>query len=83
LALSSSLNGARDIARAQRRSELILATTSSGAVAPDFRALVREFTRGIEAGTSPSPSFDDGWRCQQVLDAARLSSDTGRTIPIR
>ena len=48
-----------------------------------FRALVREFTRGIEAGTSPSPSFDDGWRCQHVLDAARLSSDTGRTIPIR
>jgi len=25
---------------------------------------------------------DDGWRCQQILDAARLSSDTGRTIAI-
>ena len=47
-----------------------------------FRALVREFTRGIEEGASPSPNFDDGWRCQQILDAARLSSDTGRTIAI-
>jgi len=47
-----------------------------------FRALVREFTRGIDEGTSPSPNFDDGFRCQQVLDAARESSDTGRTIAI-
>ncbi len=47
-----------------------------------FRALVRAFTRGIEEGVSPSPSFEDGWRCQQVLDAARLSSDTGRTVAI-
>ena len=47
-----------------------------------FRALVREFTRGIAQGASPAPSFDDGWRCQQVLDAARLSSDTGRTVAI-
>ncbi|MFO1304593.1 MAG: Gfo/Idh/MocA family oxidoreductase [Burkholderiales bacterium] len=47
-----------------------------------FRALVREFTRGIEQGTSPAPSFDDGWRCQQVLDAARVSSGTGRTVAI-
>jgi predicted dehydrogenase len=47
-----------------------------------FRALVREFTRGIETGSSPSPSFEDGWRCQQVLDAARQSSETGRTVAI-
>jgi predicted dehydrogenase len=47
-----------------------------------FRALVREFTRGIAAGESPHPNFDDGWRCQQVLDAARASSETGRTIAI-
>jgi epoxyqueuosine reductase len=45
------LNGARDIARAQRRCELILATTSSGAVAPDFRALVRDIRSwGLELG---------------------------------
>jgi len=47
-----------------------------------FRMLVRDFTAGIEKGTSPSPNFVDGWRCQQVLDAARLSSDTGSTIAI-
>ena len=47
-----------------------------------FRALVREFTRGIEQGTSPSPGFEDGWRCQQVLDAAHESSATGRTVAI-
>jgi epoxyqueuosine reductase len=45
------LNGPRDIARAQRRCELILATTSSGAVAPDFRALVRDIRSwGLELG---------------------------------
>lgn len=45
-----------------------------------FRMLVRDFTRGIEAGTSPAPNFDDGLRCQRVLDAVRLSSASGRTI---
>lgn len=47
-----------------------------------FRMLVRDFTKGIEEGTSPSPNFTDGWRCQQVLDAARLSSGSGRTVKI-
>ncbi len=67
-----------------------LATPAQFAAATDardhrlmsFRTLVREFTRGIEEGTSPVPNFDDGWRCQQVLDAARLSSDAGRTVAI-
>ncbi len=45
-----------------------------------FRLLVRDFTRGIEAGTSPAPNFDDGLRCQQVLDAIRQASASGRTI---
>ena len=47
-----------------------------------FRMLVREFSRGIDEGTSPSPNFTDGLRCQEVLDAIRLSSDTGRTVAI-
>ena len=47
-----------------------------------FRLLVREFLRGIETGTSPGPNFYDGWRCQQVLDAVRESSATGREIQI-
>ena len=40
-----------------------------------FRMLVRDFTKGIEQGMSPSPNFTDGWRCQQVLDAVRESSE--------
>jgi predicted dehydrogenase len=47
-----------------------------------FRLLVRDFTRGVESGTSPSPNFTDGLRCQQVLDAVRESAETGRTIAI-
>ena len=48
-----------------------------------FRLLVREFTRGIETRTSPSPSFDDGLRCQEVMDAVRASSAAGKTIRLR
>jgi predicted dehydrogenase len=45
-----------------------------------FRMLVRDFTRGIEQGTSPAPNFTDGLRCQEVLDAVRKSSESGRTV---
>jgi predicted dehydrogenase len=45
-----------------------------------FRLLVRDFTKGIEQGTSPPPNFNDGLRCQQVLDAVRESSASGRTV---
>ena len=48
-----------------------------------FRLLVRDFTRGVEQGISPAPNFTDGLRCQQVLDAVRESSRSGRTIDIR
>jgi predicted dehydrogenase len=47
-----------------------------------FRLLVRDFTHGIEQGTSPSPNFTDGLRCQQVLDAVRQSSASGQTIQL-
>ena len=47
-----------------------------------FRMLVRDFTKGIQTGTSPHPNFVDGWRCQQVLDAARESSASGRTVAV-
>jgi predicted dehydrogenase len=48
-----------------------------------FRLLVREFTRGIDERSSPSPNFVDGLRCQQALDAVRASSASGRTISLR
>lgn len=47
-----------------------------------FRLLLRDFNRGIETRTSPAPNFSDAWRCQQVLDAVRESSETGRTVKI-
>ena len=47
-----------------------------------FRLLVREFVRGIQEGTSPTPNFYDGYRCQQVLDAVRESSATGKVVEI-
>lgn len=47
-----------------------------------FRLLVRDFIHGIETGTSPAPNFTDAWQCQQVLDAIRESSASGRTIKI-
>jgi predicted dehydrogenase len=47
-----------------------------------FRLLVRDFNRGIDEGTSPAPNFTDGLRCQEVLDAVRESSETGRTIAL-
>ena len=47
-----------------------------------MRLLVREFRRGIEEGTSPAPNFYDGYRCQQVLDAVRESSASGRVVTI-
>jgi predicted dehydrogenase len=48
-----------------------------------FRLLVRDFTKGIEQGTSPAPNFVDGLRCQEVLDAVRESSDTGRRVELQ
>jgi len=47
-----------------------------------FRLLVRDFTAGIERGTSPAPNFTDGLRCQEVLDAVRESSETGRKVKL-
>jgi predicted dehydrogenase len=47
-----------------------------------FRLLVRDFTRGVEQGSSPAPNFSDGLRCQEVLDAVRESSASGRTVAL-
>jgi predicted dehydrogenase len=47
-----------------------------------FRLLVREFLSGIRSGNSPAPNFEDGYRCQQILDAVRESSASGRRVAI-
>jgi predicted dehydrogenase len=47
-----------------------------------FRLLVKDFSKAMAQGTSPSPNFTDGWRCQQVLDAVRKSHESGRTVKL-
>jgi predicted dehydrogenase len=47
-----------------------------------FRLLVRDFTAGVERHASPAPNFIDGLRCQEVIDAVRKSSESGRTIAL-
>ena len=47
-----------------------------------FRLLVREFLRGIQEGSSPSPNFYDGFRCQQAIDAVREAAATGEVVRI-
>jgi predicted dehydrogenase len=47
-----------------------------------FRLMIREFERGIRGETSPTPSFEDGWRCRQLLDAVRRASEEQRTVRI-
>lgn len=47
-----------------------------------FRLLVRRFLQGVADGISPSPSFYDGFRCQQVLDAVVQSGVSGRWVDI-
>ncbi len=48
-----------------------------------FRLLVRDFETGIDEGRSPAPNFEDGLRCQEVLDAIRESARTGQRVTLR
>jgi predicted dehydrogenase len=47
-----------------------------------FRLFLREFNRAIDTGAAVTPNFDDGHACQQVMDAVRQSSETGRVVVI-
>jgi predicted dehydrogenase len=47
-----------------------------------FRLMVRSFLEGIRSGTPQAPSFDDGYRIQQVLDAGVESQQTGHRVSI-
>jgi predicted dehydrogenase len=38
---------------------------------------VRDLLEGIANGTQPAPSFEDGFRCQAVLDAVERSAASG------
>lgn len=42
-----------------------------------FVHTVRDLLDGISANKNPAPSFEDGYRCQAVLDAVERSFETG------
>lgn len=42
-----------------------------------FVHVVKDLMDGIAAGVSPSPTFEDGFRCQAVLDAVERSAASG------
>ncbi len=39
---------------------------------------IRDLLTGVANSTSPAPTFDDGYRCQAVLDAVERSASSGR-----
>ena len=43
---------------------------------------VRGFVSAIQAGTKASPSFEDGWRVQQLVDAALTSNAQRRWVEV-
>ena len=49
---------------------------------PIFGAMIHALLRSIEEGRPAAPSFEDGLRCQEVLDAARQSAAEGRRVPV-
>jgi len=53
-----------------------------GRIAPVSR-LVKAFVDAIERNTSPKPGFAEGYRVQQLIDAAQRSHREARTIDVR
>ena len=49
---------------------------------PIFGAMIHTLLSAIESGSEVSPSFEDGLRCQEVIDAARLSAAQGRSMTV-
>jgi predicted dehydrogenase len=43
-----------------------------------FTHVVKDLLEGVRSGVNPSPSFEDGFRCQAVLDAVERSSASGQ-----
>jgi predicted dehydrogenase len=49
-----------------------------------FVHTIKDLLDGIAAGNSPHPTFEDGYRCQAVLDAVERSLESGTwTEPVR
>ena len=46
-----------------------------------LRILARRFQHGSSLGGAPEPSFYDGYRCRQVLDAVQNITTSGNWTP--
>ncbi|MCY4639189.1 MAG: Gfo/Idh/MocA family oxidoreductase [Chloroflexi bacterium] len=71
--------------RAPREVELppsSLPDTVRESAVPIFGAMIHTLLDFIESGRSEGPTFEDGLRCQEVLDAARLSAAEGRVVAV-
>jgi predicted dehydrogenase len=55
---------------------------SDGRIGPTI-LLCRGFVDAIEKGTKASPAFDEGYRVQKLIEAARNSSQSGMFIDVR
>ena len=47
-----------------------------------FKAWVTRLAAAVGGEAEPSPTFEDGLRCQEVMDALRLSHREGRWVPL-
>jgi predicted dehydrogenase len=56
--------------------------TPSHSMFDAYWPLARVFREGIEAGSSPSPNFDEAFHLQRISDALRESSEGERVITI-
>ena len=62
--------------------DLDLAPTAEASLLGPFRVLIGRLGAAVRDGTPITPSFQDGVEIQKVLDAARLSDQTGNWVEI-
>jgi predicted dehydrogenase len=58
------------------------AADAGHALIPPFIRLARTWAQGIRTGTSPSPSFADGLRVQEALDAVPRSQEQHKWVDV-
>ena len=81
-------NSLTEIEIPQRLTGAALGLTADNARLTPFVTLAQRFVRAVqqrdagESDTTPAPSFNDGLRVQEVLDAARQSAETGQWVSL-
>ena len=61
---------------------LILPRAEDFSLLPPLTRLAEEFTRGIKEGMKVAPSFYDGMRHQEIIDAILLSQRERRWVTL-